>query len=84
MTDYKPPIARIIVETLIAEAQTARVAAHIRVVLAKLKSRKKFRRRALDGTGHPAFLAYGQPKTCVTRTPFSSRCADFFVRPRRL
>ena len=51
MTDYKPPIARIIVETLIAEAQTARVAAHIRVVLAKLKSRKKFAKGSLMGPG---------------------------------
>jgi hypothetical protein len=38
MTHHKPPVTRITVETLIAEAQTARVAAHIRVVLAQLKS----------------------------------------------
>jgi hypothetical protein len=39
MTDHKLSVARITVETLIAEAQTARVAAHIRLVLAQLKSR---------------------------------------------
>ncbi len=43
MTDHKLSVARITVETLIAEAQTARVAArvaaHIRIVLAQLKSR---------------------------------------------
>ena len=41
MIDRKPSDRRAVAETLIAEAQAARVKAHVQVMLSRLKSRRQ-------------------------------------------